>query len=65
MRNPRGLGVYVHSLSAARKAYPDHEWSRRSSSLAIRRQEGVLAVREMSSRLSSLDIRRRKGLFGP
>ena len=38
-------GVHLHSLSAARKAYPDPEWSRRSSSLAIRRQEGVSAPR--------------------
>ena len=38
---PSGPGVHLHSLSAARKAYPDPEWSSRSSSLAIRRQEGV------------------------
>ena len=36
-----GPGVYPHSLSAARKVFPDPEWSSRSSSLAIRRQEGV------------------------
>ena len=41
MRNPRGLRVYLHSLSAAGKAYPHPEWSRRSSSLAIHRREGV------------------------
>ena len=33
--------VHLHSLSAARKAYPDPGWSSRSSSLAIRRHEGV------------------------
>ena len=64
IRNPRGLGVYLHSRSTAAKAYPDTEWSRRSSSLAIHRQEGVLAVRELSSRLSSLAIRQRKSRFG-
>ena len=36
-----GPGVYLNSLSAARRAFPDPEWSSRSSSLAIRRQEGV------------------------
>ena len=41
IRTPSGPGVYRHSLSAAGKAYPDPEWSRRSSSLAIRRQEGI------------------------
>ena len=41
MRNPRGLRVYLHSLSAAGKAYPHPEWSRRSSSLAIHRRESV------------------------
>ena len=65
IRNPRGLGVNLHSPSTAEKAYPDPEWSSCSSSLAIHRREGVLAVRELSSRLSSLAIRRRKGLFGP
>ena len=65
MRNPRGLRVYLHSLSVARKAYPDSEWSRRSSSLGIHRQEGVLAVRQLYSRLSPIAIRRRKDLFGP
>ena len=38
---PSGPGVHLHSLSAARKAYPDPEWSRRSSALAIRLQKGV------------------------
>ena len=45
IRTPSGPGVHLHSLSAARKAYPDPEWSRRSSSLAIRRQEGVSGPR--------------------
>ena len=65
IRNPRGLGVNLHSQSTVGKAYANPEWSRRSSSLVIHRREGVLAVRELSSRLSSLVIRRRKGLFGP
>ena len=39
---PRVVQAFIYnSLSAARKAYPDPEWSGRSSSLAIRRQEGV------------------------
>ena len=38
-------GVYRHSLSAARKAYPDPDWSSRSTSLAIHRREGVSAPR--------------------
>ena len=41
IRTPSGPGVHLHPLSAARKAYPDHERSRRLSSLAIRCQEGV------------------------
>ena len=45
IRTPSGPGVHPHSLSAARKAYPDPEWSTRSSSLAIRRQEGVSGPR--------------------
>ena len=45
IRTPSGPAVHLHSLSAARKAYPDPEWSRRSSSLAIRRQEGVSGPR--------------------
>ena len=44
-RTATGPGVYRHSLSAARKAYPDPEWSRRSPSLAIRLQEGVSGPR--------------------
>ena len=40
-----GPGVYLHSLSAGRKAYPDRDWSRRSSSLAIRRQEAACGPR--------------------
>ena len=45
IRTPSGPGVHFHSLSAARKAYPDPEWSRRSFSLAIRCQEGVSGAR--------------------
>ena len=45
IRTPSGPAVHFHSLSAARKAYPDREWSRRSSSLAICRQEGVSGPR--------------------
>ena len=45
IRIPSGPGVHPHSLSASRKAYRDPEWSRRSSSLAIRRQEGVYGPR--------------------
>ena len=41
IRTPNGPGVHPHSLSASRKAYRDPEWSSRSSSLAIRCQEGV------------------------
>ena len=44
-RTATGPGVYRHSLSAARKPHPDPEWSSRSSSLAIRRQEGVSGPR--------------------
>ena len=40
-RTATGPGVHLHSLSASRRAYPDPKWSRRSSSLAIRLQEGV------------------------
>ena len=42
---PSGPAVHLHSLSAAGKAYRDPEWSSRSSSLAIRRQEGVSGPR--------------------
>ena len=45
IRTPSGPAVHLHSLSAARRAHPDPEWSRRSSSLAIRRQEGVSGPR--------------------
>ena len=38
-------GAYRHSLSAARKAYPDPDWSSRSTSLAIHRREGVSGPR--------------------
>ena len=41
IRTAGGPEVHLHSLSAARKAYPDPEWSRRSSSPAVRCQEGV------------------------
>ena len=40
-----GPAVHLHPLSAARKAFPNPEWSSRSSSLAIRRQEGVSGPR--------------------
>ena len=58
-----GPGVYPHSLSAARKASPDPEWSSRSSSLAIRRREGVPGPR-VSSRSFLLAIRRQEGVSG-
>ena len=45
LRIPGGPAIHLHSLSAARKAYPDPEWSSRSSLLAIRRQEGVSGPR--------------------
>ena len=45
IRTAGGPGVHLHSLSAARKAHSDREWSRRLSSLAIRRQEGVSGLR--------------------
>ena len=47
IRTASGPGVHLHSLSAAKKAYPDPEWSSRSSSLATRRQEGVSGSREV------------------
>ena len=40
-----GPGIHLRSLSAARKAFPDPEWSSRPSSLAIRGQEGVSGPR--------------------
>ena len=49
IQTARGPGVHVNSLSAARKAYPDPEWCSRSSSLAIRRQEGVSRPREVQA----------------
>ena len=61
---PSGPGVHLHSLSAARKAYPDPEWSRRSPSLAIRLQEGGSGPR-VSSRSFLLAIRRQEGVSGP
>ena len=64
IRTPSGPAVHLHSLSAARKAYPDPGWSSRSSSLAIRRQEGVSGP-ERSRRLSSLAIRRQEGVSWP
>ena len=45
IRTPSGPAVYLHSLSAARKASPNPEWSSRSSSVAIRCQEGVSGSR--------------------
>ena len=42
---PSGPAVHLHSPATARKACPDPEWSSRSSSLAIRRQEGVSGPR--------------------
>ena len=45
IRTPSGPAVHLRSLSAASKAYRDPEWSIRSSSLAIRRQEGVSGPR--------------------
>ena len=64
IQSTSGPGVYPHSLSAARKASPDPEWSSRSSSLAIRRQEGVPGPR-VSSRSFLLAIRRQEGVSGP
>ena len=58
IRTPSGPAVHLHSLSAARRAYPDREWSRRSSSLAIRRQEGVSGPRVVQPSIS-LAIRRK------
>ena len=45
IRTPNGPAVHLHSLSAARKAYPDRELSRRLSSLLIRREAGVSGPR--------------------
>ena len=45
MRNPRGLGVYLHSLSAAGRAFAGREWSSRLSPIDIRNQEGVSGTR--------------------
>ena len=64
IQSTSGPGVYPHSLSAARKASPDPEWSSRSSSLAIRRREGVPGPR-VSSRLFLLAIRRQEAVSGP
>ena len=44
-RIPSGPAVHLHSLSAARKAFPDPELSSRLSSLAIHRREGVSGPR--------------------
>ena len=54
IRTASGPGVHLHSLSAAKKAYPDPEWSSRSSSLATRRQEGVSGSREVQPFIFSL-----------
>ena len=45
IRTTSDPAVYLHSPSAARKAFPDPEWSSRSSSLAIHRQEGASGPR--------------------
>ena len=45
IRTPSGLAVHLHSPSTAVKAFPDRERSSRSSSQAIRRQEGVSGPR--------------------
>ena len=49
IRIANGPVVHPHSISAARKAYPDPEWSSRLSSLAIHRQEGVSGPRAVQS----------------
>ena len=59
-----GPGVYRHSLSAARKAYPDPDWSSRSTSLAFRRQEGVSVPRGVQPFTFSA-IRRQGDGYGP
>ena len=61
IRTPSDPAVHLHSLSAARKPYPDRGWSSRSSSLAIRRQEAYPDP-EWSRRSSSLAIRRQEGV---
>ena len=45
IRTPSGPAVHLHSIPAARKAYPVRERSRHSSSIAIRCQEGVSGPR--------------------
>ena len=45
LRIPGGPAVHLHSLPAARKAYPDPGWSNRLSSGTIRCQEGVSGPR--------------------
>ena len=65
IRTPSGPGVHPHSLSASRKAYRDPEWSSRSSSLAVRCQEGVSGPWMVHSRSSSLAIRRQEGAPRP
>ena len=45
VRTLSGPVVHLHSLSAARKPYPDPEWSSRSSSLAIYSRKGVSGSR--------------------
>ena len=67
-RTPSGPAVHLHSLSATRKAYPDPEWSRRSSALAIRLQKGVSGPRVVQSFIftrSPLPGRRIRTLDGP
>ena len=68
IRTASGLGVNLHSLSAAKKAYPDPEWSRRSSALAIRLQKGVSGPRVAKSFIFTrcpLPGRRIRTLDGP
>ena len=67
-RTPSGPAVHLHSLSATRKAYPDPEWSRRSSALAIRLQKGVSGPRVVQSFIFTrcpLPGRRIRTLDGP
>ena len=64
IRTPSGPAVHLYSPSAARKAYPDRGWFRRSSSLAIRRQEAYPDP-EWSRRSSALAICLQKGVSGP
>ena len=64
IRTPSDPAVHIHSLLAARKAYPDPGWSSRSSSLASAARKAYPDP-EWSSRSSSLAIRRHEGVSGP